>query len=190
MSEVIEYLSLKIEKVALTKGAVLIGYTSVPKMDNVIVLAFPYSEKEKFKNTIEITKKVLDVNKVSDLVIKEIKNILNSNGFICRDKGVLALYGDMRPLIEKAGLGVYGKNGLIVNPIYGSNLFYSMIFTNAPLPISKQHLEGYNPCKNCDICINICPAKAFNDTKFSTYKCLYHSLKGCKKCITYCNLKN
>jgi epoxyqueuosine reductase QueG len=58
-----------------------------------------------------------------------------------------------------AGLGWIGKNGMLVNSVYGPNLIWATILTNAPLePTSDQIMES--KCEECTICVTACPASA------------------------------
>ena len=60
-----------------------------------------------------------------------------------------------------AGHGWIGKNNLLVNPKYGSQVRYVTILTDLPLLIDKT-LE-YN-CGECEACVMVCPAKALGKT--------------------------
>ncbi|MCP4179677.1 MAG: epoxyqueuosine reductase [bacterium] len=64
----------------------------------------------------------------------------------------------------ESGLGIYGRSGLILHPILGNRMSLGVILTNAPMPPDPK-LEDYVPCKNCDKCIQKCPAKAYNPDK-------------------------
>lgn len=64
----------------------------------------------------------------------------------------------------EAGLGVYGKSGVILNPVLGNRMRLTAIMTDAELEPDGR-LEGYNPCEGCDLCIRMCPAKAYDPTK-------------------------
>jgi epoxyqueuosine reductase QueG len=59
---------------------------------------------------------------------------------------------------------VYGRAGFIIHPVLGSRLRLGGILTDAVLEPDGR-LEGFNPCKDCDLCIKMCPAKAFDPTK-------------------------
>jgi epoxyqueuosine reductase QueG len=63
----------------------------------------------------------------------------------------------------EAGLGVYGRAGFIIHPVLGSHLRLGGILTDAVLEPDGR-LEGFKPCEDCDRCIKMCPAKAFDPT--------------------------
>lgn len=64
----------------------------------------------------------------------------------------------------EAGIGVYGRSGLIIHPLLGNRMRLGAIMTDAVLAPDGR-LEGFEPCANCDLCITRCPAKAFDPAK-------------------------
>jgi ferredoxin len=64
----------------------------------------------------------------------------------------------------EAGIGVYGRSGLIIHPALGNRIVLGAIMTNAVLEPDGR-LEGFEPCQDCDLCIEMCPAGAFDSTK-------------------------
>ena len=64
----------------------------------------------------------------------------------------------------EAGLGVYGRSGIILNPTLGNRMSIGVILTDAHLEPDNP-LEDYHPCDGCDKCIQACPAKAFDKMK-------------------------
>jgi epoxyqueuosine reductase len=64
----------------------------------------------------------------------------------------------------EAGIGVYGRSGLILHPVLGNRLRLGGIMTDAPLEPDGR-LEGFEPCEGCDMCIRACPAGALDPTK-------------------------
>lgn len=68
-----------------------------------------------------------------------------------------------------AGLGVMGKNRLLINKEYGSWFFISEIVTTMKLPACEP-TEGQ--CLNCGKCIAACPARALGKKSFDKELCL------------------
>jgi epoxyqueuosine reductase QueG len=68
----------------------------------------------------------------------------------------------------EAGIGVYGRSGLILHPVLGNRLRLGVILTDAVLAPDGR-LEGFAPCEDCDLCIRACPAKAFDPAKQYPY---------------------
>ncbi len=81
-------------------------------------------------------------------------------GFIfLKDAGVLA------------GLGVIGKNNLLITSNFGPRIRLRALAISKDLPPSRIITE--NPwCENCDRCITACPVNALNDGKFDRERCL------------------
>jgi epoxyqueuosine reductase QueG len=61
----------------------------------------------------------------------------------------------------EAGIGVYGRSGVLVHPVLGNRMALSAIMTDAVLGPDGR-LEGFEPCQDCDLCIEMCPAEAYD----------------------------
>lgn len=57
-----------------------------------------------------------------------------------------------------AGLGLFGRSGLLLSPEYGSAVRFVSVLTDAPLDTGKP-LAG-DPCGECRACVGACPAEA------------------------------
>lgn len=82
-------------------------------------------------------------------------------------------YTDISPFPEvwcasAAGLGVIGKNGLLLTPKYGSFVFIATIATSLPLSGGAQPKD----CIGCGKCIAACPTCALSDHGFDESHCL------------------
>jgi ferredoxin len=76
----------------------------------------------------------------------------------------------------EAGLGVYGRSGVLLHPVLGNRMRLGALLTDAVLEPDGR-LEGYEPCRDCDLCIKACPAGAYDATKpypesWSREKCM------------------
>ncbi len=70
-----------------------------------------------------------------------------------------------------AGLGVIGKNNLLVSPEYGSDLRLRGIFIEAELEPTGP-MDGFNPCDGCDMpCHAACPRRAFRSGSYDQSIC-------------------
>ena len=70
-----------------------------------------------------------------------------------------------------AGLGVIGKNNLLVTPELGSDLRLRGIFIEAELEPTGP-IEDFDPCNGCDMpCRHACPRGAFNNGSYEQSLC-------------------
>lgn len=78
--------------------------------------------------------------------------------FRCRTK-VFSCYVTLaeKPLARRAGLGFYGKNGVIVTPDHGSFVVLGEIITDLELEPDN---ELDHTCGSCTMCIGSCPTGA------------------------------
>lgn len=68
------------------------------------------------------------------------------------------------PYAEQAGLGEYGRNGLLINPILGPRFRIGKIFTDMPLVHNSPQKYGVaDLCQICRKCTNACPPSAISD---------------------------
>ncbi|KPJ56178.1 MAG: hypothetical protein AMS16_02885 [Planctomycetes bacterium DG_58] len=78
----------------------------------------------------------------------------------------------VRPVARRAGLGVIGKNTMLITKPYGSWVVLSFLMTDAPL-IPDEPLKGWDPCRECDVCLKACPGNAlFEGRKLIYEDCL------------------
>jgi epoxyqueuosine reductase QueG len=73
-------------------------------------------------------------------------------------------------MAELAGIGHYGKNSLIINPIYGPWVRYRSIVTDAPLVPNYEKCSDL--CGECDECLKACPVEALTSYIVDPDKCL------------------
>jgi epoxyqueuosine reductase QueG len=64
----------------------------------------------------------------------------------------------------EAGLGVYGRSGLILHPELGNRLSIGTLLTDALLAPDPR-LTDFEPCNGCNRCIRLCPAGAYDEAK-------------------------
>jgi len=73
-------------------------------------------------------------------------------------------------MAELAGLGHYGKNSLIINPIFGPWVRYRSIVTDAPLAPDNETCVDL--CGECDECVKACPVGALTPYVVDPDRCL------------------
>lgn len=76
-----------------------------------------------------------------------------------------------KALAERAGLGWFGKHGLILNRDAGSWFFLGVLLTNLELPCDPAQAREH--CGSCRACIDICPTQAIvGDRKLDARRCI------------------
>jgi epoxyqueuosine reductase len=95
-----------------------------------------------------------------------------------------------------AGLGIIGRNNLLITEEYGPRIRLRAVNTNASLkpdPI----MEGIDYCRECNMCVDACPANAFDTGEYNKEVCLnyceenlkeisQYSVLWCMTCSTIC----
>ncbi|MBQ7335848.1 MAG: epoxyqueuosine reductase [Clostridia bacterium] len=71
-------------------------------------------------------------------------------------------FADHSPIDEiqaaaRAGLGIIGKNNLLITQKYSSYIFLGELITDADIPYTD---HGISHCENCGLCMRACPAHA------------------------------
>jgi len=84
---------------------------------------------------------------------------------------------DERALSVRAGLGFFGKNGLIISKEFGSRFNIGYMLTDIPLAvaasiISLRKLEAGNCPSDCNLCIKSCPNGALGGDYLNTTRCI------------------
>lgn len=178
-----------ITQTALENGALLVGYTKVRRTQPVIILAFPFSNAWILNHPFYITRRFGEELWHEHKVHEKLTSLLQKEGYRYKVKSSLSVFGDIRPLAIAAGIGQWGKNGLVVNKTYGSKILFSALFTDAPLEATDQTNQS-DSCVNCDRCFEACPGKAFVNGIFNPKRCFLKSIRGCSECIQSCTGKS
>lgn len=138
MNQTSSALSKEISSIAKKNGALLIGTLKIYMVENVIVFGTPFNENWHLSNIFSGVRRAYEEYRIINPLLNNVSKFLNKEGFEAKQKTPLSIYGDFRPLAIAAGLGHYGRNGLVINKDYSSGLIFSAIFTNAPVEIREQ----------------------------------------------------
>lgn len=135
--------------------------------NSVIVGLIPYYAGETSSYFSKYTRGK-DYHKLGRELLEDILNDLGISDF--------KIFVDVSPhnernLALKAGLGVQGKNGLVINEKYGSYVFIMTAFFNTDEPLKEYKTAS---CINCKKCIDACPENALSDSGFDITKCISH----------------
>ncbi len=99
-----------------------------------------------------------------------------------------------------SGVGVYGKNALIINPKYGTRLRFACVLTDYVPEEYGEPLKDFSPCGDCKLCILSCPGNCLEPYKVDGPKCnctyiekgqkVLQTLPMCSKCQDVCPWNN
>lgn len=119
----------KVCAIATANGAVLHGHIKIKGDMHCILFAHYCKSTLFYKDFFNVTRATFAVNRAANRNLKQIKRLIQKQGYKkVWTKGVFSVYGDFRPLAVKAGFGIWGENGLVVNEKYGSDFLISAIF--------------------------------------------------------------
>lgn len=80
----------------------------------------------------------------------------------------------LRHAAVAAGLGVFGRHNLVINPSFGTRIIFTAILSELPLESDEPIKEEF--CNDCGLCVEECPVGAIDEEgKTDFMKCLNHS---------------
>lgn len=94
-------------------------------------------------------------------------------GIICKDAPYYVQRGGvfLKDAAVLAGLGVIGKNNLLITPRFGPRVRLRAMFADARLRPGSI-LSGFAPCENCSApCRKACPRNAFESGSYDRHAC-------------------
>jgi len=188
----ISKLTSEIKQVALDQGASLVGIVSASTIDSFPVIRVGWKIQEYTKKTTDImpdAKSIVVIgyhvwDDMLELAIRKgdrwvypgyfplkvpeqaVQNFLEKNGY----KTVSYPSLSQKRLAQLAGFGGYGKNALIINPVYGPWIRLATILTNAQMVPDKPFEQEL--CGDCEECVKACPVGALTPYKVDDSKCL------------------
>lgn len=142
------------------------------KPKSVIVALFPYLLEKYPERNISKYAVVADYHKVCGEKLSKVCDKLKE---VCPNQSFVSFL-DNSPIREVraaslAGVGALGRNGLLINRLYGSYVFIGEIVTDLQLPA----FDGKpSVCIGCGACEKSCPGQAIKDFKIDREKCLSH----------------
>ncbi len=95
-------------------------------------------------------------------------------------KGMVVGYLNQMRMAEISGIGVIGKNGLLIHSRYGSRLMLGGLLTTASLPAMRYPDIKEQGCPaNCHICSDACPVDAIMPERkqVNIMRCLTHTAR-------------
>lgn len=206
--------SLEIKKMARQSGADLCGIAPVERFNNAPEGFHPCNIYPNAKSVIVIAKRepesifhsksLVPYTFTTKMTLHEIFRISMELVIIMEQKGYIAIpipsvpyeYWDDETMTGKgilslkhagqlAGLGVIGRNTLLVNKKFGNMLRLGAIITN--LELEGDTIESFTFCNDkCNLCIQNCPAKAIDGKTVIQIKCREKSDMVMKKEFSIC----
>ncbi len=149
----------------------------MPEACSVFVCMFPYHLKDLETKNLSCYAAVPDYHRIAGELLGKIE------AFVCEHQpGVRCLsVCDTSPLVDRwlayrAGLGFFGKNHLLIHPIFGSYFFIGSLLLDFPLEPDHPLKDS---CADCGACLSACPGGALSeDFGFD-----------CNRCISYLTQK-
>lgn len=137
--------------------------------ESIISFIFPYKVETKERNISRyaVIEDYHDIIKSKlSTICKKLKDNFSENLFVS--------FVDNSPIPEVrtaalSGLGVIGKNNLLINRKYGSWVFIGEVVTDMEIEFNY---DGLYECLNCESCKKNCPTGALNGKHFEKEKCL------------------
>ncbi|NLN55905.1 MAG: epoxyqueuosine reductase [Clostridiales bacterium] len=150
----------------------------------VVIFAVPYKTNNTPVDDYQMSEyaRVYDYHKKFDNIfqklIPDLQQLFPENVFLA--------FTDHSPVNEKlaaagAGLGVIGKNTLLITEKYGSYVFLGEIITDLEIESTEGEILS---CADCGICKKVCPAGAIGEKSFDVSKCLSNISQKTKKTET------
>lgn len=179
----VEETTIRIKKVAKTLGAGMVG---ICELDERWLYSHNFNRKTQKEKILDIPKNLKSAivlilpmdyelsktipsaigGSTTGLGYASSLNVANSLAQFITNLGyeAIASLNDTAlsiPMAIQAGLGEYGRNGLLITPMFGPNVRIAKVFTDLPLNYDKPIEFGVNKfCQSCRKCSNSCPVKA------------------------------
>ncbi|MCL2143104.1 MAG: hypothetical protein FWH44_02450 [Methanomassiliicoccaceae archaeon] len=137
---------------------------------SVIILGIPFTQDSLLGDTADYTNVRTEMVKRTGVIAEKVAKRVKSKGYRTVTVTSCSTKISLKHAAEQAGLGVIGRNYLLINPEHGNLLWFSAVLTDASLePDRKVH---YSVCADCSKCVEICPSKALDDPgRFGKKKC-------------------
>jgi epoxyqueuosine reductase len=128
----------------------------LPSANSIIVAVFPYVPYEvKFPNGYGSYSAHYKYYPIGHESMKKLGEFLIQKGY----RAIIDAPFSLKSAANRAGVGYFGKNGVIHTKAYGSFITLHSILTDAKLPADGS-MDGISDCGQCSICVNSCPTGA------------------------------
>ena len=201
----------QIKNIAKEIGAEAVGFTDVtpdvifsgkdvPYKYAVVVAMRMSNEKIATAPSVDCMMEVSNTYGLLGVLVNKLSDRIIELGYDAVPGPALGGAVDYPSLARKAGLGEYGRHGLLISPFNGACQRIAAVFTNIELPVEEPNPYEWvrDFCAKCGKCIKACPSKAIREEPVSTkdghYSCVIHEdclsyfgkNYGCSVCIKEC----
>ena len=165
----------------IIKKPYLLNRAGIEATGSVLLLLLPYYTRAAEGGNVSMYAAAEDYHEYCAQLFADMIPRLQSNS----PEAKFAGYADHAPILEvdaaaKAGLGVYGKNGLLLTDAYSSFVFIAGVYTDLPAAKWQNLVENvvirtaYAPdkCHNCGACRDACPAHAIGGSAIDGERCM------------------
>lgn len=206
----------QIKTIAFQKGADLCGVAPIERFDEAPIGYHPRDVYPDTRSVLVVAKRLPDAvmrtrnpvpySYADDTILNETQRLALDISLMLQDHQIVAVPVPSEPYLywdeERkegrgtislkhagylAGLGVIGKNSLLINEQFGNRISLGALLLDISLP--GDTVAEFNPCENCNVCIQSCPVKAITGETVIQKLCREHSYKVTAKGynITVCN---
>lgn len=79
---------------------------------------------------------------------------------------------DERAFAHRAGIGFFGRNGLLISKKFGSRFNIGLLLTDIPVTLAAQTSQNESCPPHCNLCIATCPTKALQPSGLNASHCI------------------
>lgn len=140
----------------------------MPNVCTLLCATFPYYCGNS-RGNISLYARAMDYHVVARKILEDKRRALCAE--YPKNKFIVYLDSAVYPEVlacAAAGLGVVGRNNLLLTPEYGSYVFCGIIATD----FDFGGLSSVCSCTNCGKCIAACPGKALGENTFCSELCI------------------
>ncbi len=138
----------------------------------VLVLAMPYQNIESYPAGVGTVSGFYPASHRAYLAARELKRFIEEGGTPCAALRFLRL----KPLCPAAGIGAYGRNGVIVRE--GPHIALQALYIDADAAAFPACAYTPMPCERCGACERACPTRALGGGKVDALRCLRRYMDG------------
>lgn len=175
----------EIKKVLLASGADMVGFADASAYFKEYTTAIVMTTSTKRIYGLGRKDMLHALNEIMDYLGLVTRQWLQDHGYgyggplFSQEENPCGTCVPHRELAIDAGVGVRGKNDLVITEAFGPRIQITTVLTTMPFLKEKKSLK-LHPCKKCNACVRACPTDAIGSS-FEREKCIF-----CFKCVLHC----